>query len=505
VNKQVTRREAMSWMLAASIGRSGVAKLYGNPDLAGRTKFDGIRSRARDAIALGKATGVAVAVIEGSRIVWEEGFGWANREAKLRATPNTPFSMASITKPFTATTLMTLVAEGRLALEDSANKYLVQGKISGSNGDPMASTVRMLGAHVSGLPGMYESYEVAESKLIPSPEALLQAYGRLAYPPGSYYEYSNVGYAALHAIALVLTKTEFGTLMQRKVLGPLGLKDSFFGSDADRVPSGATRYDPLRRPIPHYTTSTPASGELYASAHDLATFLLFNMHENRDKANVLSERYKSELHRPAFSGPSGIASTFGWFRGQTASGIPFLFKIGGDPGVANRIFFVPSKGLGCVVLTNQSNAWELAYAICDDVMKSYLPDWQRPDEYCGFPKTSLIDSSPFLGKWRGTLQNEGVDLRVALEFTSNAAATLAIGNDQGQPITELSLEGTALTGVTSGRISSADALRTHATTLQIKLLPYPQNLIGRLFAIAGDPNFKNVRLPYVLNLTKLDN
>jgi CubicO group peptidase (beta-lactamase class C family) len=504
VNKLVTRREAMSWLLAASISRSSVAKLNGTSNLAGRPQFDAIRSRARDAIALGKATGVAVTVIEDSRIVWEEGFGWANRAAKLRATPNTPFSMASITKPFTTTTLMTLVAEGRLALEDSANKYLAQGKISGSNGNPTASTVRMLGAHVSGLPGMYESYEVAESTLIPSPEVLLQAYGRLAYPAGSYYEYSNVGYAALHAIALALTKTELGTLMQRKVLGPLGLRDSFFGSDADRVPSGATRYDPLGRPIPHYTTSTPASGELYASAHDLATFLLFNMRENSDNANVLSERFKSELHRPVFSGPSGISSTFGWFRGQTATGVPFLFKSGGDPGVANRIFFVPSKGLGCVVVTNQSNAGELAYAICDDVMKSYLPDWQRPDEYCGFPKTSLEHSSAFRGKWRGRLQNGGITQRVALDFTSDAAATLAIGKDQGQPITELRMEGSALTGITSGLISSADALRTHATTLQIKLLPYSKRLIGRLFAVAGDPNFKNVRLPYVLSLAKYD-
>ena len=76
------------------------------------------------AIAGGAATGLAVAVTHGGRIIWEVGFGWANREAAPKATARTPFSLASLTKPFTATTLMTLVAEGKLLLDDSANKYL---------------------------------------------------------------------------------------------------------------------------------------------------------------------------------------------------------------------------------------------------------------------------------------------------------------------------------------------------------------------------------------------
>ncbi len=491
-------------MLAASLGSVGAAKLRGSTNLAGgRPDFDAIRSRVQDAIARGRATGVAVAAIEGGRILWEEGFGWANREAKLKATPNTPFSMASITKPFTTTTLMTLIAEGRLSLHEPANNFLVQGKISGSNGNPEAATVRMLGAHISGLPGMYESYEAADAKLIPTPEELLQAYGRLAYPPGSCYEYSNIGYAALNAIALALTKTEFGTLMQRKLLAPLGLKDTFFGSDVSRLQSGATRYDPLGHPIPHYNTSTPASGELYASAHDLATFLLFNMHGNdAGGAKILSTQNKSELHKPVFTGPSGIASTFGWFRGQTPSGVPFLFKGGGDPGVANRMYFVPSKGIGCVVVTNQSDAWELAYAICDDVIRSYLPDWRRPDEYCGFPQTPLTASLVFQGRWRGTLQNGGANLPVSLNFTSNANATLALGEDQAQPLHTIRAEGAAFTGITTGRISSADADRARATTLQIKVVPQGSHLLGRVYAVAGDPNFRNVRLPYVLDLVR---
>ena len=320
-------------------------------------------------------------MVHGGRIVWEEGFGWANKQAGLKATPHTPFSMASVTKPFTTTTLMTLVADGKLKLDDPANKYLEGSKLVDAAGYADTVTFRMLGAHISGMPGIFESYEANEAKLVPTSSTLLKAYGRLAYPPATCYEYSNPAFAALDSIATTITQTGFGALMQRRVLTPLGLHDCFFGSDAARVSHGALRYDAHGSLIPHYTTSTPASGELYASAHDLAVFALFNMgHRVKGQASILSGQDISELHRSVFTGPSGIATTFGWFMGHTASSVSFFMKSGGDPGVANRMYLVPSRGLACCVITNRSNTWNLAYGLCDSILAKNLPDWSRPNE-----------------------------------------------------------------------------------------------------------------------------
>lgn len=507
MNARVNRREVTRWMLSASLGSLVAPKLSAGAtvfnDEASTVSFDPVRSRIQQAIARGDATGVAVAVVDGGRIVWEEGFGWANQEADLKTTPHTPFSLASVTKPFTATTIMTLVAEGKLLLDEPANKFLAGCKLVGAAGNAEGVNVRLLGAHVSGLPGIYESYEVNEARLVPSPNALLQAYGRLAYPPAACYEYSNIGFAALNAIALALTQTEFGALMHRRVLAPLGLNDSFFGSDAVRVQSGAMRYDSLGRLIPHYTTSTPASGELYASAHDLALFALFNMrHQAKGHAAILSEQNIDELHRPVFTGPSGVATTFGWFRSQTTSGVPFFFKSGGDPGVANRMCFVPSKDLACVVVTNRSNTSELAYSVCDEVLANYLPDWRRPDEDCGFP-SKPFDATPSLrGRWKGLLENDGANLPIEINIESSEAANLAIGSSRREEITEMRSEGEAFTGLSTGKIDAPDAVRTGAKTLQIKLLFHDNRLLGRVFAIAGDPNVKNVRLPFVLTLSR---
>ncbi|MFZ1015689.1 MAG: serine hydrolase domain-containing protein, partial [Terracidiphilus sp.] len=143
-----------------------------------------MRDRIVKATARGTATGVAVAVAHNGKIVWEEGFGWANREAAVKATSRTPFNLASLTKPFTTTTLMTLVAEGKLSLDDPANNHLVKSKIVGTKGNADAATVRRLGAHVSGLSTLFAMYDRNEANLADSPDEFLAEYGNLAYPPG---------------------------------------------------------------------------------------------------------------------------------------------------------------------------------------------------------------------------------------------------------------------------------------------------------------------------------
>lgn len=133
-----TRRDVLRTLLSATIGSILPASKHDrtntwSPAVAhARPDFEPVRNLILEAIAHGRATGVAVAVAHGGGIVWEEGFGWANREARLKATARTPFTLASITKPFTATTLMTLAAEGKLDLDEPANKYLTNNRIEGT-------------------------------------------------------------------------------------------------------------------------------------------------------------------------------------------------------------------------------------------------------------------------------------------------------------------------------------------------------------------------------------
>src|SRR6266702_3772304 len=181
---------------------------------------------------------------------------------------------------------------------------------------------------------MFEHFFRNESAQAPNAETLLHEYGRLAYPPGSCYEYGNIGYVALGAVASNVTGMDFGSLMTRRVLKPLGLRDSFFGTNAARLQTSAVGYDDSGNPIPYYTTSTPPSGELYASAHDLARFAMFNLKNDLGvRSQILDSQWIDELHQPVFRGPSGTATTFGWFSAATKSGIHTVYKSGGQPGV----------------------------------------------------------------------------------------------------------------------------------------------------------------------------
>jgi CubicO group peptidase (beta-lactamase class C family) len=496
-----TRREFVHALAAASTS----AWFAANAESAPITHdFEPVRRHILRAIAKGDATGVAVAVARRGRIIWEEGFGWANRESGLKAAAHTPFSLASITKPFTATTLMILAAEGKLDLDDPANKYLRQSKLQGPNGNPNEATLRRLGAHVGGLPSMFEWFFPSKGQYPASAASLLRNYGRLAYPPGRFYEYSNIGYEVLGAVASNVAGMNFASLMTRRVLEPLGLRDSFFDTDVQRLRTSAARYDGSGNPIPYYTTSTPPSGELYASAHDLALFAIFNLKNDLGlRLPLLDSRWIDELHKPVFVGHSGAATTFGWFSGHTKTGTEVVFKAGGQPGVATMLYMVPSANLACLALTNQSNeSMNAGFAldVCDRIMATILPQWIRPSESVGPPPSPLNAASPFSGEWEGTLSNGAANMRVRLEVKSVDSAALALGREPAEKLSDIRAEGTALTGKAVAVIESPDAIRTGAADLSLKLIPRNGKLIGRILASSKDGG---IALPYVLTLSRL--
>ena len=460
-----------------------------------------VRERIRLGLAHSESTGLAVAVVSGGQIVWEEGFGWANRSTSLRVSPHSPFSLQSVTKPFSATLVTTLAAEGKLSLDDPANRYLRTSKIWGPNGAPERVTVRLLGAHASGLPSTYqELYNGAQS---PTPAQFLNRYGRLAYPPGEIWEYSNVAFDALGGIARNLPGTDFGILLSRRVLGPLGLRDSFWDTDTARIAEGVSRYDKSGKQIPFYLTTTPPSGELFASAHDVARFAIWNMKLRlSDGAHLMNDHWIDELHKPVFVGPTGATTTFGWALDHLSSGETVIHKGGGGSGVSTIVCMIPERKLACVVLANRQHAEDLTHSVCDQILGSYLPAWKMPGENSEPPRTPFAISDALAGLWKGTLMNDGVTMPLELNVESSETATLAVGARSAEKMVELQSEGAAFLGNATGAIDSPDALRLGASTLLFKVIPREGGLVGRILALAGPPHDPHGVLPYVVSLSR---
>jgi hypothetical protein len=153
-------------------------------------------------------------------------------------------------------------------------------------------------------------------------------------------------------------------------------------------------------------------------------------------------------------------------------------------------------------LTNRSDGRELCSRVCDEVLASYVPEWQQPEETAGPSPAAFVITPGFGGHWHGTLANNGAKMPVSLNIESSDSAELALGDKPSERITRMQSEGVAITAVSIGLIDSPDAIRTGAKTLKIKLMPYEGKLVGRVLATAGDLNVKNVMLPYVLTLNR---
>jgi len=497
-NGRSTRRAFLKG-LAGSLAIATATR--GGPLLLSRSAnydFRGVRNAILAAIDSHKATGLAVAVGHHGRIIWEEGFGWANQAEGSKVSEHTPFCLASLTKPFTTTTMMTLVAAGKISLDDSANKYLSEG--SRLKGNAEGASIRLLGAHAGGLASMFEMFPSAGDARPPSPRALLENYGTLAYLPNEVYEYSNLGFAALGTIASNVTGAEFGALLTRHVLEPLGLHDSFFDTDKTRLANGAVLYDELQHPIAEYFTATPPSGELYASAHDLARFAMFNLKNHlQDQAPILSDHLLDELHRPVFPGPSGAATAFGWFLGETKAGMRVITEGGGQPGVSTILYMVPEENFACVALANRTDNGDLVQRLADQAASTVLPNWTTPNTSVSLPMSDFPGSTLYNGKWSGKLRGGATETAVFLEITPGGSATLSLGNKGPEKVTNLHLQGNALVGRSVGMIESADAIRNHATSLSLKLQPRSNKLAGRILASASGAGELAV-LPYILEL-----
>ena len=87
-------------------------------------QFEEVRHRIEQILVADGLPSISVAVAKDGKIIWERGFGWADREKRIPATEHTMYSLASITKPITATGLMVLVEHSLVDMDQPVNRYL---------------------------------------------------------------------------------------------------------------------------------------------------------------------------------------------------------------------------------------------------------------------------------------------------------------------------------------------------------------------------------------------
>jgi len=176
-------------------------------------------------------TGLSIALVDDQKVIWQTGFGYADRENNVRATPETIYRAGSIAKLFTATAVMQLAEQGKLDIDKPLVVALPEFSIKSryTHADPV--TPRNVMSHYSGLPSNYLRDLYVRN---PSPhfevvvDGLREQY--LTFPPNQVFSYSNAGMAVLGTAVQRLSGEPFGDYMGQHFFAPLGMTHSSFAA-----------------------------------------------------------------------------------------------------------------------------------------------------------------------------------------------------------------------------------------------------------------------------------
>mgnify|MGYP002624197297 FL=1 len=173
-------------------------------------------------VGSGELPSAAVAVLRGDEVLWLEALGWADRELEVRATPATPYGLASVGKSITATAVMTLVECGAVRLDDLAAPHLAPGALWSPAGWAGEVRVRHLLQMTAAIPhGNYTYLDGADAARLTA-ETLVAERGLVVHPPGEVYMYSNFSYAMLERLIETASGASYGDFVRRTVFEPLG-------------------------------------------------------------------------------------------------------------------------------------------------------------------------------------------------------------------------------------------------------------------------------------------
>jgi CubicO group peptidase (beta-lactamase class C family) len=437
-------------------------------------RFDGVRAYIRQVMETDQMPSVSVAVARGGKILWEEGFGWANRAKMIPATANTMYSLASISKPFTATGVMRLVDQGEIDLDKPINDYLGVGRLTGLAGDASGATVRRVLSHTSGLPLHYQFFYETDGYGPPSMDTTIARYGILVNPPGEVYQYSNLGFGILGYVAARTSGLDYPDYMRTRVFLPLGLTHTSVGVDKALTDYAAERYDSEQRPIPFYTFDHLGASAVYSSPHDLLRFGMFHLKGHlADQDQILRDSTIDLMQQP-MTPPSEDEGAYGlgWGIDKDDHGYRRISHSGGMPGVRTVLNLYPSEDLAIVVLTNtlSDRVDEIAQRIAAVILPKYAEALQKaqrkPEE-----KPSAFQSQPeLLGEWTGTVRTWEKSLPIMITFQPDGDVHVKLADELETLLNEATYRNGNLVGRFTGTIPTTDAGRHgHSVLLNVRL------------------------------------
>ncbi len=321
--------------------------------------------------------GASAIVIHEGQVVLRRAWGLADLDARTRATPETQYRLASLTKQFTAMAVMLLVEEGKLRYDDR-----VVDVLPGFPAHASEVRIRHLLNHTSGL-WDYEAF-VPDTQTVQVKDrdvlALLSRADRTYFPPGTAVRYSNSGYAVLALLVEHVGGMPFARFLRERVFSPLGMHatvahEEGISTVARRAYGYVAEANGFRPRDQSPTSAVLGDGGVYSSVAELVAW-----DAALDAHTLVPEATQRLAWTPAAL-PDGSSSRygFGWFIDEDA-GRMRLSHHGETCGFTNAIVKYPEQRLTVIVLTNRAGGepWRLAQRLADLWLPASAPAETRP-------------------------------------------------------------------------------------------------------------------------------
>jgi CubicO group peptidase (beta-lactamase class C family) len=310
---------------------------------------------------------LSAAIVQGQDLVWSKGYGTLDAAHKVPTTPETLYSICSISKLFTSVALMQQWEAGKVRLDEPITTYLPWAKLKPVEQDSVPITLRAVLSHSAGLPRESDfPYWREPDHPFPTREQLRAKLATQAplYPASRWYQYSNLGLALVGETVEAVSRQPYAAYAQSHVLDPLGLKDThpflpmkLYGTRL-AVGWGAIKRDQTRDLLEPFDARglTPAAGYT-STVEDLGRFAAWQFRLLKTgtpevlKASTLREMQRVQFTDPDWKTTRGLGFSINHLGAHTYVGH------GGDcPGYHSSLLMRPDSETAVVAMLTGSES-----------------------------------------------------------------------------------------------------------------------------------------------------
>jgi len=335
--------------------------------------------------------GIAIAVQQNGKIIFEKGYGLANLETKEKISPISNFNIGSLTKQFTAISILQLVAENKLSLDDKLIKFFPQFNKKTGN----IITIQQLLTHSSGIIDHYTFVDTNIVKHATDKDVLnaVKNIDSTYFVPGTKYRYSNTAYCLLAMIIEKVSGLSYPYYIRENIFMPLEMSHSQVLKVNNPIDNRVLGYDTSHSGFKRLDMndaiffSTEGDGGIYTSVTDYLKW--FN---SLQTGSLLNKQWieKARSAQISVNEKNKLSYGFGWFINEQNE-FKEVYHTGSNGGFRTNSFSIPSKNYLVVIFSNRTGIdLENIVQEINKILRAAGKSYTKIDSLESFNNSSLI-------------------------------------------------------------------------------------------------------------------